>query len=111
VVSNQTPATVEAQSNTGRYVDGTYTGTGQGFRGETKTSVTVKNGNITDITVLSYEDDKSYFKRAVGKVTAEIINGQSTEVDAVSGATFSSNGIMESVANALNVSNTNSSAR
>lgn len=105
VVSNQTPATVEAQSNTGKYVDGTYTGTGQGFRGETKTSVTVKNGNITDITVLSYEDDKSYFKRAVGKVTSEIVNSQSAEVDAVSGATFSSDGIMESVANALNVSN------
>ncbi|MBE5994719.1 MAG: 4Fe-4S binding protein [Paenibacillaceae bacterium] len=107
MVSSQTPATIQVQSNTGNYIDGTYTGTGQGFRGETKTSVTVENGNITDITVLSYEDDKSYFGRAVEKVTAEIINSQSTEVDAVSGATFSSNGIMESVANALNVSYNN----
>ena len=107
MVSSQTPVTVQAQSNTGNYLDGTYTGTGQGFRGETKTSVTVENGNITDITVLSYEDDKPYFSRAVEKVTAEIINSQSTEVDAVSGATFSSNGIMESVANALNVSYNN----
>ena len=107
MVSSQTPATIQVQSNTGNYIDGTYTGTGQGFRGETKTSVTVENGNITDITVLSYEDDKSYFDRAVEKVTAEIINSQSTEVDAVTGATFSSNGIMESVANALNVSYNN----
>ncbi len=107
MVSSQTPVTVQVQSNTGSYIDGTYTGTGQGFRGETKTSVTVENGTITDITVLSYEDDKSYFSRAAEKVTAEIINSQSTEVDAVSGATFSSNGIMESVANALNVSYTN----
>ncbi|MBE5987803.1 MAG: 4Fe-4S binding protein [Paenibacillaceae bacterium] len=107
MVSSQTPVTVQVQSNTGNYIDGTYTGTGQGFRGETKTSVTVENGNITDITVLSYEDDKPYFSKAVEKVTAEIINSQSTEVDAVSGATFSSNGIMESVANALNVSYNN----
>nr|WP_314458763.1 4Fe-4S binding protein [uncultured Clostridium sp.] len=107
MISTQTPAAVEARTETGSYADGTYTGTGQGFRGETKTSVTVENGNITDITVLSYEDDKEYFNRAVEKVTAEIINSQSAEVDAVSGATFSSNGIMESVASALNISYTN----
>lgn len=107
MVSSQTPAAVEVRTETGSYADGTYTGTGQGFRGETKTSVTVENGNITDITVLSYEDDKPYFNKAVEKVTAEILNSQSAEVDAVSGATFSSNGIMESVANALNISYTN----
>ena len=45
------------QTETGIYIDGTYTGIGQGFRGETKTTVIVENGNITDITIVSHDDD------------------------------------------------------
>ena len=83
--------------------DGTYQGEGEGFRGTTSVSVTVKNGKITDITVISYEDDESFFDRAQNTVISEIINSQSLDVPCVSGATFSSNGILESVADALNV--------
>jgi uncharacterized protein with FMN-binding domain/NAD-dependent dihydropyrimidine dehydrogenase PreA subunit len=81
--------------------DGTYTGSGTGFRGETTVSVTVKNGVITSVTVTSYSDDEKYFSRAESQVISEIIASQTASVDAVSGATFSSNGIMEAVANAL----------
>lgn len=81
--------------------DGTYTGSGTGFRGETVVSVTVKNGQITSVTVTSYSDDEKYFSRAETQVISEIIASQTASVDAVSGATFSSNGIMEAVANAL----------
>ncbi|MCF0146139.1 MAG: FMN-binding protein [Eubacterium sp.] len=83
--------------------DGTYTGTGTGFRGDVTVSVTVESGKITDITVLSYRDDGPYFSRAESGVIEEIISEQSTDVDAVSGATFSSNGILEAVADALNI--------
>lgn len=83
--------------------DGTYEGEGMGFRGTTKVSVTVENGEITDITVVSYEDDESFFVRAEDGVISEIINAQSLDVTCVSGATFSCNGILEAVANALNV--------
>jgi len=81
--------------------DGTYTGSGTGFRGETVVSVTVKNGQITSVTVTSYSDDEKYFSRAETQVISEIIANQTASVDAVSGATFSSNGIMEAVADAL----------
>lgn len=83
--------------------DGTYTGTGTGFRGETKVSVTVKSHKITDITMESYEDDEQYFQAALAGMISEILQQQSLSVDTVSGATFSSNGILEAVADALQV--------
>ncbi|HAD19339.1 MAG TPA: FMN-binding protein [Lachnospiraceae bacterium] len=83
--------------------DGTYTGTGTGFRGETKVSVTVKSHKITDITIESYEDDEQYFQAAQTGMISEILKQQSLSVDTVSGATFSSNGILEAVADALQV--------
>lgn len=69
--------------------------------------VTVENGTISDVTILSTEDDPSFFERAKDQVISQILNTQSVEVDAVTGATFSSNGIMEAVANALELSFTN----
>jgi len=81
--------------------DGVYSGTGTGFRGTTAVSVTVTDGRIEDITIESYTDDEQYFNRAESGVIANILNQQSISVDTVSGATFSSNGIIEAVANAL----------
>ncbi len=92
---------------TAPYTDGVFTGTGTGYKGETHVSVTVSQGNITAIDVLSYEDDRPFFEQASPSVIEDIISSQSVEVDAVSGATFSCNGIMEAVANALNVDFTN----
>ncbi len=83
--------------------DGTYTGTGTGFRGDTDVSVTIENGYIAAITIDSYRDDEQYFSRAKSTVISEILSEQTPDVDAVSGATYSSNGIMEAVADALNV--------
>lgn len=102
------PSTNSSQNNSSTLElasipDGTYTGEGQGFRGTTSVSVTVENGKITDITVVSYQDDESFFVRARDTIISEIINAQSLSVSCVSGATFSSNGILEAVANALNV--------
>ena len=105
--SNKEPIVMSQQTEVGDYIDGTYSGTGQGFRGETKTTVMVENGNITDITVVSYQDDDEYFNRAKNTIISEIIDNQDVNVDAVSGATFSSNGIKEAVANALGISFTN----
>lgn len=88
----------------GTYTDGTYEGSGTGFHGGTTTvSVVVENGNIADVEVLSYEDDKEFFIRAEESIISQIIETQSTEVDAVSGATYSCAGIMSAVADALGV--------
>lgn len=91
----------------GSMEDGEYTGVGTGFRGEVKVIVKIENKVITSITVVSYQDDQKYFKRAQSGVISEIIRTQSLDVAAVSGATFSSNGILEAAANALNVSFSN----
>lgn len=87
--------------------DGVYSGSGTGYRGEITVSVVVSGGLITVIDIQSYQDDREYFERASDTVAEQIINTQSVEVDAVSGATFSSNGIMEAVADALGVEFTN----
>ncbi len=87
----------------GVYEDGTYTGTGTGFRGSISVTVTVSGGQITDITVVSYDDDYPYMVKAESVIDS-ILSSQELDVDAVSGATFSSNGIIEAVADALGVS-------
>ena len=101
----------QSKSSNGSFADGTYTGSGSGFRGTTSVSVTVQNGAITDITVTSYQDDYPFFSRAESGVISEILSSQSIDVSTVSGATFSSNSIIEAVANALDqeFSNSNSS--
>lgn len=90
-------------SETGSYADGVYTGVGAGFRGDTEVQVTVESGNIIDITILSYKDDAEFFQEAQSSILNQILSKQSVDVQVVSGATFSSNSIIEAVANALNV--------
>ena len=81
--------------------DGTYYGTGTGFAGKIKVAVTVKDKQITAIEIVENEaDDDAFFRRAKG-VIDKIISGQTLEVDVVSGATYSSNGIISAVKNAL----------
>ncbi len=90
------------KTETGKYKDGTYTGTGTGFRGATTTvTVDIENGEIVDISVISYGDDRQFFERAFTEISGDIIKKKTTDVDTVSGATFSSNGILEAVAAAL----------
>lgn len=91
---------------TSLWQDGTYEGTGNGFAGELTVSVTIEKGVITDIQLAdSGSDDAVYVNMAVG-VIDEMLAEQTSEVDAVSGATFSSNGIMEAVAEALSQAET-----
>ena len=101
-VNQGTTSSNSTSSSQGTYKDGTYTGSGQGFKGgTTKVSVTVANGKITNIATLSNGDFPEYYRRASGTIISNIISKQSTSVDTVSGATYSSKGIMSAVANAL----------
>jgi len=100
--SSAKTATVSSASAASTYKNGTYQGTGTGFRGAaTKVSVVVKNGKITDISTISYGDDAQFYSRAFSRIKQQIISGQSSDVNAVSGATYSSKGIMQAVGNAL----------
>lgn len=82
--------------------DGTYTGVGQGFADEIEVEVTVSGGEITDIEIISHGDTPDYFADAEAEMPARIIEAQSHEVEMVSGATASAEGIVEAVADALN---------
>lgn len=96
-----------SQSDTSQYKDGTYYGSGVGFRGKTKVNVTVENGKINSITIESFMDDEEFFNRAKNTVINSIISKQSTDVSAVSGATFSSEGIINAVKDALSSAEVN----
>ena len=80
--------------------DGVYAGTGQGFNGPISVRVTVSGGNVVNVEILSYSDDAPYFNRAKA-VISKMIGKQGSSIDTVSGATYSSRGIIDAVRDAL----------
>lgn len=95
-------AAEDTQTATGSFelADGVYKGSATGFSGPVTVAVTIMDKKITSIDILSYTDDEAFFNRAKG-VIDRIIASQSFDVDVVSGATYSSNGIIGAVKNAL----------
>lgn len=85
----------------GNFQNGIYTGTGEGYRGKVTVTVKVADGKITELVLDDYADDKFYMERAKNRIFQEMISRQNTDVDAVSGATYSSNGLIEAVNKAL----------
>lgn len=81
--------------------NGTFTGKAYGYDGEITVHVTIADDIITAITAETDESDDSYFFDAKGKVIREILSSQRTDVDAFTGATYSSEGIMAAVSAAL----------
>lgn len=101
---------VSKVSESGTWKDGTYTGSGKGFGGTISVKVTVKDGKISSIDVTSASGETaSYFSKAKG-IIPKMISGQTTNVDVASGATYSSNGIITAVRNALSKAGTSSSS-
>ena len=82
------------------YDDGVYYGSGEGFSGEVKVSIELKDHTIVSVNIISTEDDEAFFNRARSLVE-HVIQNQETEVDTISGATFSSNGIIDAINDAL----------
>ena len=80
--------------------DGVYTGSGQGYNGPIRVRVTVSGGNITNVEILSNSDDVPFFNRAKA-VIGRLLGSPGKSVDTVSGATYSSRGIIDAVRNAL----------
>lgn len=101
---------VSKVSESGTWKDGTYTGSGKGFGGTISVKVTVEDGKISAIDVTSASGETaSYFSKAKG-IIPKMISGQTTNVDAASGATYSSNGIITAVRNALSKAETGKSS-
>ncbi|MBW9172048.1 4Fe-4S binding protein [Clostridium estertheticum] len=95
-------ATAKTETTSSTYKDGTYTGTGSGFRGgTTQMSVTIKNNKITKVETVSNGDTPDFYARAESTIISQIVSTQSTTVDTVSGATYSSEGIISATQEAL----------
>lgn len=101
-VTDTETETENTQTATGSFdlADGVYKGSATGFSGPVTVAVTIMDKEITSIDILSSTDDEAFFNRAKG-VIERIISSQSFDVDVVSGATYSSNGIIKAVKNAL----------
>ncbi|MDX9917238.1 MAG: FMN-binding protein [Gudongella sp.] len=80
--------------------DGTYEAAGEGMHA-LKVSVEVKDGKIAAVNVIEHEETDGISDPALAEIPAAIVEKNSTNVDIVSGATLTSNGIIEAVNAAL----------
>ena len=109
-----TPTTLEAAKNSGKlgtdgasagqagtYKDGTYTGSSQGFGGEIKVKVTVSGKKISAIDIIEASGEDEAYLSMAKDIVKTILDKQTTEVDTISGATYSSTGIKNAVGQAL----------
>lgn len=83
------------------FKDGSYTGSSTGFDGETTVEVTIKAGQICEVTVKEINDTEAVAHQAVKQIPRRVIEAQTFAVDAVAGASKSSAGIISAVRNAL----------
>jgi len=81
--------------------DGSYTGEGKGFSGPITVAVTVRNHQIVKIAVLSQQEVVEYWTKVKEKIPQEILEKQNMDVDMVSGASQSSEGLVGAIMDAL----------
>lgn len=91
----------ETSEAAGTYNDGTYKATVDGHNGPLELEVTVEDGVISAVDVLSHEETDGISDPAFDEVPAAIVESNSTDVETVSGATVSSEAIIEAVNTAL----------
>ncbi len=84
------------------YTDGVYEGAASGMGGDVHVTVTVEGGRITAVEVGEHNETAGLSDPAIEKIPAAIVEAQSTEVEAVSGATITSEAIKAAVNAALN---------
>lgn len=104
-VEQQMQEAQRAQSAGAYATDGVFTGSAQGYGGPITMQVTIENGYIADVTLVSApNEDAPYLEQAV-KLIPNIVDAQTSNVDTVSGATYSSVGIINGTMEALQKSN------
>lgn len=98
---NSKTNTEETANNTEKKLkDGDYEGSAQGYGGELTVKVTIKDGKISAIKVVSHNETPEYFK-AASAILDNMVKSNSFDVDAVSGATVTSNALKSAVSKAL----------
>lgn len=92
---------VEASSGKGPYKDGVYEGSAPSYKNELYIQVTIQNGWISGLSILKTDDDKEYLEKTEAPILNGVLETQSTDLDAITGATFTSYGLLDSIDNAL----------
>lgn len=85
------------------YADGVYEGSADGFGGKVTVSVTISQDEVTAVEVTEAKGEDSAYLSMAMALTDEIVEKQSVEVDTVSGATYSSRGILDAARQALDM--------
>jgi DMSO/TMAO reductase YedYZ heme-binding membrane subunit/uncharacterized protein with FMN-binding domain len=98
---------VPSSTNSETLADGVYLGQADGFQHlPVSVEVTIKDGLITNIEIIEYgstgENRGINYYDAAEKIALDIINNQTTDVDTISGATYTTSGIIDAVEDALN---------
>lgn len=95
--------TATACQNNKKFTDGTYNGEGEGKYGPLKVEVIVEKGLIQAITILEHNETPGLSDPILEKIPAAIIEAQSLEVEVVSGATLTSEAVINAVGDALDI--------
>ncbi|MCF0114477.1 MAG: FAD-dependent oxidoreductase [Erysipelotrichaceae bacterium] len=98
--SSQSTETTTTET-TALYKAGTYTGVGEGRNGEIKVDVVFTDDAIESVTIAEHGETEGISDPAIEKIPAAIVEAQSLGIDAVTGATMTSNGILDAVADAV----------
>ena len=110
-LTTKASSSISTTSTSQKYTDGTYTGTGTGYRGgTTEMSVLIENGKITNIETISNQDTPRFYENVESEIISEMVSAQSTSVDTISGATYSCEGIISATLDALTQAETSSTA-
>ena len=89
----------EAEEEAG--LTGTYTGTGSGFGGDITVTLTLEDGVITECSIDGPDETETVGGAALDELAEQVVAANGSEIDGVSGATYTSDGVSEAVANAL----------
>ena len=96
-----TAAATAASEEAGIYTPGTYTGTAAGKNGDVKVEVTFSANAIDSVKVVEHSETAGISDGAIENIPAAIVENQSLAVDTVSGATITSDAILNAVADAV----------
>jgi len=88
------------EASDGRFTPGTFTAVGTGYLGDITVEVTFSSTEILDITVVEHSDTAA-FADAAFEIIPNILAAQSTDIDSISGATVTADGVLEAVADAI----------
>jgi len=91
----------EATESGGLFTPGTFTGVGAGYNGDITVEVTFSSTEILDVMIMEHTDTAGFAETAFDHIIPNILATQSTNIDAIAGATYTADGVLEAVADAI----------